>query len=233
MAQGRLSWLRSAWKLRLQDLHSPTAYGWLGKIWSHTLVTGTLQQVNFALKMLQNQMGNQRSCWNAQPWKYSKFYWVQTWKISPAFKAGSALVRRLTQITSRSTPQSKLLYDSKNWKDQCKFHSVADVNRQVPVTLCCVTLFQLLQIIPIISTILPLQSPLPMVQAAQAFSYSSVRSTNPKSNGTEGQQWHLSLCKQSCQIPGPSFCKKSLKTQFVISCTTQAQAIFSSSQQLR
>lgn len=52
-----------------------------------------------------------------------------------------------------------------------------------------------------------------VVQAAQAFSCRwPVKSINPKSNGTEGQEWHSSLCRQSRQIPGPVFYKKKPKT---------------------
>lgn len=40
---------------------------------SQTLATGTFQQVNFALEMLQNQMGNQRSHWMLIPGNTQNF----------------------------------------------------------------------------------------------------------------------------------------------------------------
>lgn len=99
--------------------------------------------------------GKSEKSLNAHPWQCSKFYWAQPWKISPTLKVTIALevVRRLTQTTSRSALQPKLPYDSTYWKDQCKFHSVADITDKCLFPYA-VWLFQSLQIIPIISPIL-------------------------------------------------------------------------------
>lgn len=125
-----MPWLKGGWAGFMQlgnqgcrtcSLQLPN--GCLEKIWSQTLATGTLHQVNFALKMLQNQTGNQRSRWMLIPGNTQNFIGHSPKKFHLLLK--SALL--WSGGWPRSTPQPRLLYDSKNWKDQCKFHSVADI----------------------------------------------------------------------------------------------------------
>lgn len=174
---------------------------------SQTLATGTFQQVNFALEMLQNQMGNQRSHWMLIPGNTQNFTGHNPEKFHLLFKLALLWSGGWPRWPSEVAPNPNYSMILKTEKISVTLWLIWQ-----PATLCCVTVFQSLQTITI-STMLPRKSSLSMVQAAQPFSYRSVKSINAEGNGTEGQQWHLSLCKQSSQIPGPVFYKKNLKTQ--------------------
>lgn len=205
-----MPWLQGGWAgfvqhgnqgCRTCSLHLPN--GLLEKIrklekWNQTLATGTLQQVNFALKMLQNQMGNRRSHWMLLPGNTQNFIGHSPEKFHLLFKSAV--------LWSGGWPR---------WPPNLNY-SIILKSEKINARFTAWLIQQTTACYPMLCDCVPrpsdnshninnIKSSLPMVQAAQAFSYRCVKSINPKGNGTEGQQWHFSVCKQSCQIPDSVF----------------------------
>jgi len=111
MAQGRLSWVCSAWKLRLKDLQTSNIE-WMVTENKEPDSSFKRQQAScskwmyirqkFALKMLQT--GSQRGSWMPISGNTQHMTGHSPEKLPTTFKVSPASVRRLTQMTSTSPP---------------------------------------------------------------------------------------------------------------------------------